>query len=185
MGESKSREMRSIDFSVPERLSAPLSQHFSTKARQRRLQNFVRAAEPIPEKLRPVITSKRQPRQSTPPPEYKPVEHSAAFVLRSKRPAEQEEDVFLEAEEKSNEPFTGNALQWYLRKVDRSLDEGDAQPSAAAKAYYDASQTPAGNQAVKGIGSVAGTAAKVGASAVKAAVPLGKWALMKGLGAAA
>lgn len=61
----------------------------------------------------------------------------------------------------------GNALQWYLRRVDKSFDDGDQKPSAAANAYYKASQTQAGQTAVKGIGSVAGTAVKIGGQAVK------------------
>lgn len=62
----------------------------------------------------------------------------------------------------------GNALEWYLKRVDKSLDEGDAKPSAAANAYYKVSQTQAGSSAVKGIGSVAGNAVKLGGKAVKA-----------------
>lgn len=63
--------------------------------------------------------------------------------------------------------IAGNALQWYLRRVDRSFDEGDTKYSAAANVYYKASQTQAGQSAVKGIGSVAGTALRLGGSAVK------------------
>ena len=64
-------------------------------------------------------------------------------------------------------PHAGNALQWYLRRVDQSMDEGDASSSAAANVYYKASKTQAGQSAVKSIGSVAGTAVKLGGSAVK------------------
>ena len=62
----------------------------------------------------------------------------------------------------------GNALEWYLKRVDKSLDDGDTKPSAAANAYYKVSQTQAGNSAVKGIGSVAGNAIQLGGKAVKA-----------------
>jgi len=80
--------MRSVRFSTPKTPSTPFPSHFSAKSRRYHLLGFVGRAEPVPERLRPVISSKRLPRQSTPPPEYKPVEHSAAFILKNKRPAD-------------------------------------------------------------------------------------------------
>ena len=61
----------------------------------------------------------------------------------------------------------GNAVQWYLQRLDKSMDEADGAPPAAAKTYYNVVQSPAGSSAAKGVASAMGTAIKLSAGAVK------------------
>ena len=58
-------------------------------------------------------------------------------------------------------------MQWYLQRLDKSIDEADGAPPAAAKTYYNVMQSPAGSSAAKGVASAMGTAIKLSAGAVK------------------
>ena len=58
-------------------------------------------------------------------------------------------------------------MQWYLQRLDKSMDEADGAPPAAAKTYYNVVQSPAGSSAAKGVASAMGTAIKLSAGAVK------------------
>jgi hypothetical protein len=84
-----------------------------------------------------------------------------------------------------DEPFEGNAVQWVLRKVDASLDQVEENPPAYAKAIYDISTGPVGEAAAKGAAVAARISVEVGAQAIKAAAPVGKWVLREGFKAAA
>ena len=64
---------------------------------------------------------------------------------------------------------SGNALQWYLRKVDKASEDSTKEPSAAARAYYKASSTVLGNSAATSVGSAAQNALKLGSSLGKEA----------------
>jgi hypothetical protein len=43
-----------------------------------------------------------------------------------------------------NEPFTGSAMDWVLKKADQSLDDIEENPPAYAKALYKVSTGPVG-----------------------------------------
>lgn len=60
----------------------------------------------------------------------------------------------------------GNAVQWYLKRLDKNMTE-DENMKPAAMMYYKASQTPVGSSTVKNMGSVVEAAAKLGGKAVK------------------
>ena len=83
------------------------------------------------------------------------------------------------------EPFEGNAVEWVLRKVDESLDQVEENPPAYAKAIYDISTGPVGEAAARGAAAAARLSVEVGAQALKAAAPVGKWVLREGFKAAA
>lgn len=82
------------------------------------------------------------------------------------------------------EVFTGNAVDWVLKKVDESLDDVEENPPPYAKAIYEISTGPVGEAASKGAATAAKVTVQVGAQALKAAAPLGKWVLTQGFKAA-
>lgn len=84
-----------------------------------------------------------------------------------------------------DEPFSGNAVDWVLRKVDESLEDVEENPPAYAKAFYDISTGPVGEAASKGAVVAAKMTVEVGTQALKAAAPVGKWVLTQGFKAAA
>lgn len=70
-------------------------------------------------------------------------------------------------------------MEWALRKADASLDEIEDNPPAYARALYDISTGPVGTAASKGVATVARVTVQVGSEAIKAAAPVGKWALQQ------
>lgn len=78
------------------------------------------------------------------------------------------------------EPFSGSAVEWMLRKADESLDEIESNPPSYAKAIYKISTGPIGTAATKSVLAAAEMTGKVGKEAIKAAVPAGKWAVQQG-----
>ena len=83
------------------------------------------------------------------------------------------------------EPFEGNAVEWMLRKADRSLDQVEENPPAYAKAIYDLSTGPVGAAASKGAATAAKLTLQAGTEALKAAAPVGKWLITNGAKAVA
>jgi hypothetical protein len=83
-----------------------------------------------------------------------------------------------------DEPFNGNAVDWVLKKVDKSLDSVEENPPAYAKAIYEISTGPVGEAASKGAAAAAKMTVEVGTQAIKAAAPVGKWVLSQGFKAA-
>lgn len=90
----------------------------------------------------------------------------------------------LSALQLPTEPFTGSAVEWVLKKADRSLDEIEDNPPPYAKALYEVSNGPVGKTASKGVQTAAKMTLEVGAGALKAAAPVGKWVLQQGAKAA-
>ena len=82
-------------------------------------------------------------------------------------------------------PRPGNALDWALRQVDASLERAETAPPPGARALLDAARGPAGRAAAAGAAAAARGVAAAGGAAVKAALPVGKWALGAGVKAAA
>ena len=82
-------------------------------------------------------------------------------------------------------PRPGNALDWALRKVDASLERAETAPPPGARALLDAARGPAGRAAAAGAAAAARGVAAAGGAAVKAALPVGKWALGASVKAAA
>jgi hypothetical protein len=85
---------------------------------------------------------------------------------------------------RTDEPFNGNAVDWVLKKVDKSLDSVEENPPAYAKAIYEISTGPVGEAASKGAAAAAKITMEVGTQAIKAAAPVGKWVLSQGFKAA-
>jgi len=85
----------------------------------------------------------------------------------------------------TEEPFAGNAVEWMLRKADKSLEEVEENPPAYAKALYDLSTGPVGAAASKGAAAAAKLTVQAGAQALKAAAPVGKWIITNGTKAVA
>lgn len=113
----------------------------------------------------------------------------------------------------NDEPFTGNAVQYWLKKADESLDEIEERPTETAKvsctappsvehalhhtynspqALYEVSKevskSPVGTATAKGVELVAKLSLMAGKEAVKVAVPaagqVAKWAVAQGARAA-
>ncbi|KAH7622086.1 hypothetical protein NADE_004677 [Nannochloris sp. 'desiccata'] len=84
----------------------------------------------------------------------------------------------------TDEPFNGNAVDWVLKKVDKSLDNVEENPPAYAKAIYEISTGPVGEAASKGAATAARMTVEVGTQVIKAAAPVGKWVLSQGYKAA-
>lgn len=141
-----------------------------------------------------VVTPKTKPvRQVGPPPEPLPVQHSATFVLRQRTPqaglsvsepgagngskAEPDDDL-----------YSGNALQYLLRKADESLDEIEDNPPEAAKVMYEVSKGPVGTATAKGVELVGKVGYMAGKEAIKVLVPaagkVAAWAVQQGAKAA-
>lgn len=73
-----------------------------------------------------------------------------------------------------------NALAWALAKVDRQLDQIEADPPALLKASYEVANGPVGVATNKGVQAAAKLTMAATVQAVKAAAPVGSWALKEG-----
>lgn len=127
-----------------------------------------------------VVKSIPQPRTPAAPPQPVPIEHSSAFLIRSRRDPVDDSQQLVSKKQQQAEAFNGNAVKWALKKADESLDEIEENPPEAVKAIYDISRGPVGSAAGKGVTTVAKLTWQVGTEAVKAATPVGKWALQQG-----
>lgn len=76
-------------------------------------------------------------------------------------------------------------MEWVLRKADESLDEIEDNPPEYVKTIYEVSNGPIGKTASATVTTAAKATVLVGANALKAAAPLGKWALQQGFKLAA
>ncbi|KIZ03147.1 hypothetical protein MNEG_4811 [Monoraphidium neglectum] len=77
-------------------------------------------------------------------------------------------------------PTADNALMWALEKVDRQLDQIEQDPPALLKASYDVANGPVGSATSKGVQAAAKVTLAATTQAVKAAAPIGSWALREG-----
>jgi hypothetical protein len=77
-----------------------------------------------------------------------------------------------------------NALMWALGRVDRQLDQIEADPPALLKASYSVANGPVGTATSKGVQAAAKLTMAATTQAVKAAAPIGSWALKEGFKAA-
>ncbi|KAK9907659.1 hypothetical protein WJX75_007770 [Coccomyxa subellipsoidea] len=119
---------------------------------------------------------------AAPPPEPVPVEHSPAYLLRHRSKTEAADLSIVRA--KQEEPFTGNAVEWAVRRLDASLDEAELDPPPGAKAIIDVARGPFGTATVQGVTAAARVTVKVGTTALKAAAPVGKWVVQQSFKAA-
>lgn len=119
------------------------------------------------------------------------MQHSRAFLTGQHQralPDEPEEEGFGWQEAAELRPvrtaFRGNAVQWLLAKADKRLAEVERKPlgEGLAKAWVDASQSPAGLQAGKMLGATFKLSGNLAGAALQGAVPIGKWAAKQGLG---
>lgn len=126
-------------------------------------------------------------------PPYTPHPHSAPTPHPPPPPQDPSESAELESTSASGsysqdpgdlDSFSGNALEWALRKVDASLDEIEHNPPAYQKAIYDFTKSPAGVAAAKGVKTAANVTVTATVEAAKIAAPVGKWALAEGFKAA-
>ncbi|KAL4858789.1 Nuclear pore complex protein NUP62 [Chlorella vulgaris] len=104
-------------------------------------------------------------------------------LLNTPRPStcESSAEAPVRGEQRSDqEPFSGNAMEWVLRKADESLDEIEDNPPEYVKTIYEVSNGPIGKTASATVTTAAKATVLVGANALKAAAPLGKWALQQG-----
>lgn len=115
------------------------------------------------------------------PPQPAPIEHTSSYLLRSSK---HNESIQQDDNESSlgieKEPFTGNAVDWILKKADESLDAVEQDPPAYAKAIYEISTGPVGTTASKGVSFAAKMTIEAGSQALQAAAPVGKWILAQG-----
>ncbi|CAL8462938.1 g2472 [Coccomyxa elongata] len=129
-----------------------------------------------------IVRSLPAVRQPAPPPEPVPVQHSPAYLLRHRSRPEPGESSLIRA--KQQEPFTGNAVEWAVRRLDASLDEAELDPPPGAKAVIDVARGPVGSATVQGVTAAARVTVQVGTTALKAAAPVGKWVVQQGFKAA-
>jgi len=80
----------------------------------------------------------------------------------------------------AEDSFTGNAVDWVLRKADRSLDELEENPPVYAKVLYELSTGPVGSAASKGATAAVKLTLKAGTQVLRTAAPVGKWILTNG-----
>jgi len=73
-----------------------------------------------------------------------------------------------------------NALVWALEKVDRQLDRIEQDPPALLKASYSVANGPVGTATGRGVQAAAKLTMAATTQAVKAAAPVGAWALKEG-----
>lgn len=109
------------------------------------------------------------------------MQHSKTYLLRQHTTEAQDQHPRTV---KPVEPFKGNALQWALMRVDEKLSDLEDKPPKPAQLFVEATRSPAGTAAAKGLGAAAQLTAAATAEAVKAAAPIGKWAVKQGLTAA-
>ncbi|KAK9805096.1 hypothetical protein WJX73_006066 [Symbiochloris irregularis] len=133
------------------------------------------------EKKRPLVRVPEQ-RQPAAAPAPVAVQHSSSFLIHKQRPPTEEEARRQDPE--AEEPFAGNAIEWTLRKWDKSLSKQESNPSQATRAAWQVGSSPVGSAAGKGVSGAAKASLAIGQEAVKAAVPAGKWAVGQGLGLA-
>eukprot|EP00884_Botryococcus_braunii_P012562 jgi/Botrbrau1/21306/Bobra.0184s0017.1 len=138
----------------------------------------------LPSQRAGVVASVPTQRTAGPPPEPVPVQHSPSYLLRHRQSRDDEQGALASTSSQDQEPFSGNAVEWALRRIDRSLDEAEANPPLPAKVMWDVARGPVGAAAAKGATVAARTTVKVGGEALKAAAPVGKWALEQGFRAA-
>jgi hypothetical protein len=79
-----------------------------------------------------------------------------------------------------SEPFTGGAVEWWLKKADKNLNEIESNPPIYAKVMYNISTGPVGAAASKSLEVVAEVGGKVAKETLKAAGPASKWAVQQG-----
>lgn len=139
----------------------------ATEAEAQRLRN--RAVVNLPEA--------RQPAEAPSP---VPVQHSESYLLRQRRPSEEYDRPRSRAAEEQ-EPFTGNAIQWTLRKWDQRMKQEELNPSSSTQTAWKVGSGSAGTAAGKGVSAAAKLSLTAGQEIVKAAVPASKWALSQGL----
>ncbi|KAK9837130.1 hypothetical protein WJX81_005014 [Elliptochloris bilobata] len=132
----------------------------------------------------PVVTSLRPPRPAAPPPEPVPVQHSPTYLMKHRELLVETAEQSGLASVRGEEPFAGGAVEWAVRRVDASLDEAEDAPPAAAKALWAVARGPVGSATARGVTAAALVTVKAGTTALKAAAPVGKWALKQGVKAA-
>ncbi|GBF90223.1 hypothetical protein Rsub_03356 [Raphidocelis subcapitata] len=129
-----------------------------------------------------------EPPPVQPPPAPLAVVHSAAFV-RSRQRQPSASAAPLAAPPAAlpparTEPQAGNAIVWALRKVDAQLDRIEADPPALLQASYKVANSPVGAVTGRGVQAAARLTMAATSQAVKAAAPIGGWALKEGFKAA-
>lgn len=74
------------------------------------------------------------------------------------------------------EVFTGNALQWALKRADRALNEVEQQPPELAREAFKVVNSPAGKLVGMAATEAAKVSVEVGKEVIKAALPVAKTA---------
>ncbi|KXZ43877.1 hypothetical protein GPECTOR_78g65 [Gonium pectorale] len=77
-----------------------------------------------------------------------------------------------------------NSLLWALKRVDRSLDELEANPLPLQREMYELSRSPVGTATSSAITTAAKVTVAATKEAVKAALPVGQWVVKEGAKAA-
>ena len=125
-----------------------------------------------------------------PPPPPPPVEvaHSRSFLLKQRRDAEADPSVGGAAPQSapawgSEDPqaLSGNAIDFLIRKVDRSLDELEERPSEFASAVHRITTSPAGQITGYVIKNAATASVAVGKEALRASIPAARWVAREGM----
>ncbi|KAI8463437.1 MAG: hypothetical protein J3K34DRAFT_526998 [Monoraphidium minutum] len=126
-----------------------------------------------------------EPPPVQPPPEPLAVMHSGAF-MRQRRglPAVSVTSSLDESAAPRRGAAADNALLWALQKVDRQLDQIEADPPKLLKDAYGVANGPVGAATGRGVQAAARLTVAATSRAVKAAAPVGSWALREGFKAA-
>lgn len=128
------------------------------------------------------------PRPSVPAPEPVPIVHSSAYLVQKRRQEKREAcDISTPASTLSNdgrwdeEPFTGNAVQFLLRKGDNTLDQIETAPGSVSVALERAMSSPAAQIAGYVAKSGARLTAKATQEALEAGLPVARKMAVQGL----
>lgn len=104
--------------------------------------------------------------------------------LRSDLLLEQEKERGVSSSESDpsppSEPFTGGAVEWWLKKADKNLNEIESNPPMYAKVMYNISTGPVGAAASKSLEVAADVGGRVAKETLKAAGPASKWVVKQG-----
>mmetsp|Transcript_24440 Transcript_24440/g.53376 ORF Transcript_24440/g.53376 Transcript_24440/m.53376 type:complete len:225 (+) Transcript_24440:114-788(+) len=128
-------------------------------------------------------------RNPAPPPKPVPIIHSATYLQRSYN-MDDAQIVYEQASSSARSSSSmqdeadGSGIEWALRRMDRSLDEMEQNPSVWQKTVYDISKGPVGEATTKSMEAAAKLTIKATVTAAKAAAPVGQWALKEGAKAA-
>lgn len=134
---------------------------------------------------RPVVVATVPPPK--PPcslPEPVPIIHSTAFIREHNAALLATDKLQLQQagteDDDEKVDLSGSALVWALKRVDKSLDEIEMNPSTYQKAIYDVSRGPVGQATAKGVEAAAKLTVNATVEAAKLAAPVGKWAVKEG-----